>query len=53
VPRGAATLERTLARHQQKPVPFFGTVLADGVDIAALDAVWCKDPRDECPGGRL
>jgi hypothetical protein len=51
--RSAATRERTLARHQQKPVPFFGTVLADGVDIAALDAVWCKDPRDECPGGRL
>ena len=36
----AAALERTLVRHQQKPVPFFGTVLADGIDIAALAAGW-------------
>jgi hypothetical protein len=35
-----ATLERTLARHQQKPVPFFGTVQADGIDVAALAAGW-------------
>ena len=35
-----ATLERTLVRHQQKPVPFFGTVLADGIDVAALAAGW-------------
>ena len=33
-----AALERSLVRHQQKPVPFFGTVLADGVDVAALAA---------------
>jgi hypothetical protein len=33
-----ATLERSLVRHQQKPVPFFGAVLADGVDVAALAA---------------
>jgi hypothetical protein len=33
-------LERLLARHQQKPVPFFGTVLVDGVDVAALAAGW-------------
>jgi hypothetical protein len=37
--RTAATLERTLARRQAKPAPFFGTVLVEGVDIAALDAV--------------
>src|ERR1039458_1289780 len=36
----ATALERTLARHQQKPVPFFGTVLADGIDVAALAAGW-------------
>jgi len=33
-------LERLLARHQQKPVPFFGTVLVDGIDVAALAAGW-------------
>jgi hypothetical protein len=36
----AAALELTLARHQQRPVPFFGTVLVDGVDVAALAAGW-------------
>jgi len=36
----AAALERTLARHQQKPVPFFGTVLDDGIDVAVLAAEW-------------
>lgn len=40
--RTAALLERTLARRQMKPTPFFGSVAADEVDIAALDAVWCK-----------
>ena len=35
-----ATLERSMVRHQQKPVPFFGTVLADGIDIAVLAAGW-------------
>jgi hypothetical protein len=39
--RTASTVARELARRQQHPAPFFGTVLADGVDIAALDAVWC------------
>ena len=40
--RTAATLERGLARRQAKPAPFFGTTLAEGVDIAALDRVWCE-----------
>ena len=33
-------LERSLVRHQQKPVPFFGTVLAEGIDIAAIAGRW-------------
>ncbi len=36
----SAVLERMLARHQQKPVPFFGTVLADAIDVAVLAAGW-------------
>ena len=40
--RTAAGLVRGLERQQQKPVPFFGTVLADEVDFAGLDAVWGK-----------
>ena len=40
--RTAMSLERGLARRQAKPAPFFGTVLAEGVDLAALDAVWCE-----------
>ena len=39
-------LERTLARHQQRPVPFFGTVLDDAIDVPALAAGWGK------PGSR-
>ena len=50
-----AALERSLVRHQQKPVPFFGTVLADGIDIAAIAAGWGgAGPRDfggEASGG--
>ncbi len=38
--RTATGLLRALERTQQKPVPFFGTVLADEVDLPALDAVW-------------
>jgi len=38
--RTAAGLERALARCQQMPVPFFGTVLADEVDVAVVDAGW-------------
>jgi hypothetical protein len=48
--RTAALQGRALERCQQKPVPFFGTVVADAVDIPALDAVWCSNPRDQCPG---
>ncbi len=42
-------LERTLARHQQRPVPFFGTVLDDAIDVPALAAGWGKpgSRRDE------
>jgi len=38
--RTAAGLERLLERKQQKPAPFFGTMLADEIDIAAVDAAW-------------
>jgi hypothetical protein len=41
--RTAGVLVRTLQRGQQKPAPFFGTVLADAVDVAALDAAWCRN----------
>ncbi len=47
--RTAATLERGLSRRQQKPAPFFGSALADEVDIAALDAVWCKATPGAAP----
>jgi hypothetical protein len=59
--RTAAVLVRTLERGQQKPAPFFGTVLADAVDVAALDAAWGRnsmqrdavgDPGD-LPAGTL
>jgi hypothetical protein len=40
--RTAGVLVRTLERDQQKPAPFFGTVLADAVDVVALDAAWCN-----------
>ncbi len=40
--RTATGLVRALERSQQKPVPFFGTVLAGGVDLSGLDAVWGK-----------
>ncbi len=38
--RSATMLGRELARCQQKPAPFFGTVVADGVDVAARVAGW-------------
>ena len=40
-------LERTLVRRQQKPAPFFGTVLADEVDTAALNQIWRNDPKQQ------
>jgi hypothetical protein len=48
--RTSTTLERALSRRQEQPAPFFGTVLSDQVDIAALDAVWCKGARADRPG---
>jgi hypothetical protein len=33
-------LERLLTRHQQRPAPFFGTVLPDAIDMPALAAGW-------------
>src|SRR6202034_3599715 len=47
--RTSATLERALSRRQQMPAAFFGTVLGDQVDIASLDAVWCKAARADRP----
>jgi len=47
--RTSATLERTLSRRQEMPAAFFGTVLGDQVDIAALDAVWCKSGGTDRP----
>ncbi len=38
--RMAMGLVRGLERTQQKPAPFFGTVLADEVDVVALAAGW-------------
>ena len=55
--RTVALLDRTLTRRQKQPAPFFATVEAEGVDIAALDAVRCNNPEQrENPGlrrGRL
>jgi hypothetical protein len=38
------SLGRSLTKYQQKPAPFFGTVLSDAVDIPALDATWHSNP---------
>jgi hypothetical protein len=40
----AISLDRSLARHQQQPVAFFGTVVQEEVDLAALDATWHPQP---------
>jgi hypothetical protein len=40
----ATSLGRSLTKYQQKPAPFFGTVLSDAVDIPALDATWHTTP---------
>ena len=42
--RTAIELDRSLARHQQKPAPFFGTVDEHEVDLAAVDAMWGGHP---------
>ena len=47
--RGAAALERTLTRHQQMPASFYGTVVQDEVDLAALDATWRSNPPPPKP----
>ena len=38
--RTAIELRRSLARLQQKPAPFFGTLDDHEVDLAAIDAMW-------------
>ncbi len=40
--RSATTLDWSLKRHQQTPVPFFGAVVQDEVDNQAIDAIWCS-----------
>ena len=45
----AATLGRSLTQYQQKPAPFFGTVLSDAVDIPAVAAIWCGNPDQPQP----
>src|SRR5277367_1589456 len=40
--RSAAALDRTLARHQQMPTPFYGVVIQDEVDIPALETIWAS-----------
>ena len=42
--RTAAGLVRALERSQQQPVPFFGTVLAEEVDLTAMDEHWRNNP---------
>jgi hypothetical protein len=38
----AVSLDRSLQQHQQKPVPLLGVVVAERIDLPALDAVWCR-----------
>jgi hypothetical protein len=45
--RTATGMVRALERSQQMPAPFFGTVLADGVDVAVVDAGWGRARTDE------
>jgi hypothetical protein len=47
--RTAIELDRSLARHQQKPVPMFGNVDDQEVDIAAVDAMWGGQPAEPPP----
>src|SRR5208283_5069120 len=41
VMRTAGAMGRALERSQQMPVPFYGTVVEDDVDLAAVDRAWC------------
>ena len=47
--RTATTLLRTLARQQQHPVPFYGTVIDDSLDLAALDTAWGQSVPTTAP----
>ena len=49
--RTAEGLRRGLERTQQKPAPFFGTVLAGEVDVVALADGWGKDVSQRGAGG--
>src|SRR5271170_1289719 len=40
--RSADRLDRSLARHQQMPVSFYGTVIDDEVDMPALETAWAS-----------
>src|SRR5580704_1361813 len=40
--RSADRLDRSLARHQQMPVSFYGNVIQDEVDIPALETLWAS-----------
>jgi hypothetical protein len=40
----AGRLARTLARRQARTAPFWAPQLAEGFDLDALDAVWCRKP---------
>jgi hypothetical protein len=45
----ATSLGRSLTRYQQKPAPFFGTVLSDAVDIPTINAIWRGTPGKPPP----
>jgi hypothetical protein len=55
--RSADRLDRTLARHQQMPVSFYGTVVQDEVDIPALETFWASriatSPEATAPTGTI
>src|SRR5271170_6997200 len=40
--RSADRLDRSLARHQQMPVSFYGTVIQDQVNIPAVETTWAS-----------
>src|SRR5271165_21303 len=51
--RSATMLGQELTRCQQTPAPFFGTVVAEGVDVAAVVAGWgSKAPRKAAAGAK-